>query len=695
MSESTAPTLRKPDLATDRPRPAAPVWHQIPAELQARRNWVVWRYELDPKGKWTKVPYNARTAREAKTNAPRTWCTFAEAKAAYLDRPDHWAGIGYVFSKDDPYCGADFDHCLENGTPTEWAAAHIAALRASGAYIEVSVSGTGVHAITRATLPGKGIKRVLGEVYQSGRFFTMTGRALDPTPIRDGQAAIDALRAALAGIGHSTGPKALRDGTAGTGDRAAALAEHTPAEWEAARELLRTKRELLIKRSELATQREETQGYFAARLLWPELHQRWPHIGVYRADGSLDDSQARAVLARTLYGRGFTFPEYVVIMAHHFAAYCLAKWGTKEAWREELAALWANARDNTTYAPKAPGGKRAPDVVIVAKPRGRASSHAQQIERVYTLLQEARAGAQALVNTKELADSAEMHRVTLAGILTELRSAGRIETRRNGRYGGLIVAFPDVAIVCEQAAEYCAPMPETANEAAAPLEETSTSKETCVSSEQRETGYSSQVAPLAELAAAYLDNPDAGAVALRNRATGESTRRHSAKHFAQQVCEHYGEHYSADDARAAYKAERGRRAALEQAEWARFFAQLKAMATPDLIAYIHGGCRRELAELARKSDTTLATFDTHKYRTRLKCAKQHLAWRGVALPAKPTKSTAYTPTKPQRPRAAPQPRPMACEPLRFEQPTLAEPDYSSPRARSLIANLRQRQQVAQ
>ena len=133
MSESTAPTLRKPDLATDRPRPAAPIWHQIPAELQARRNWVVWRYELDKNGKWTKVPYNAHTAKLAKTSAPRTWCTFAEAKAAYLDRPDHWAGIGYVFSKDDPYCGADFDHCLEDGTPNEWAAAYLGALRASGA----------------------------------------------------------------------------------------------------------------------------------------------------------------------------------------------------------------------------------------------------------------------------------------------------------------------------------------------------------------------------------------------------------------------------------------------------------------------------------------------------------------------------------------------------------------------------------
>ena len=686
------PTQPPPPAQTaPKPRPnraqnTTPVWHQIPAELQARPQWVLWRYEIDPKGRPTKIPYNARTATPASTTAPRTWATFANAKAAYLARPDYFAGIGYVFSKDDPYCGADFDHCLENCTPTEWAAAHIAALRSAGAYIEVSVSGSGVHAITRATV-GKGRKTPRGEVYDRGRFFTISGQALEPTAIADGQAAIDALRTALAGAGHSSTPKALRDGTAGTGDRAAALAEHTPAEWEAARDLLRTKRDLLIKRSQLATQKEETQGYFAARLLWPELHQRWPHIGVYRADGTLDDSQARAVLARTLYGRGFTFPQFVVIMSHHFAAYCLAKWGAKERWREELAALWQDAIENTPYAPKAPTGKRAPDVAISAKLRGRASNHAQQVERVYQLLQDARAGAQALINTAELAGAADMHRVTLAGILAELRSADRITTQRNGRYGGLIVTFSDVAIVCEQPAESSAVMLETPIELATPLEETSTSNQTCVSSELREVDYSL----LAELATAYLDNPEAGAVALRTRATGESTRRHSAKHFAHLVREQYGEHYTADEARAAYKAEQTRRAALEKAEWARFFAQLKAMATPDLIAYIHGGCRRELAELARKNESA-AIFDTHKYRTRLKCAKQHLAWRGVALPAKPTKSTPYTPTKPQRPRAAPKARPMACEPLRFEQPMLTKQPHANSLADRLRALKAQRQQ---
>ena len=684
-TDLTAPILRKPDLATDRPRPAPPIWHQIPAELQTRPQWVLWRYELDPKGRWTKVPYNARTAKPASTTATRTWSTFTDAKAAYLDQPDYFAGIGYVFSKDDPYCGADFDHCLEAGQPNNWAAAHLAALRASGAYIEVSVSGNGVHVITCATLPGRGIKRPLGEVYDRGRFFTISGRALEPTPIGNGQTAIDTLHVELAGTAHASKTKTVRNGKPGTKDRAALLAEIPDSAWEEARALQRTKHDLLIKRSELATRKKEgTQGFYAVRSQWAEMHQRWPHIGLYRADGSFDDSQARAVLARTLHGRAFTFPEYVVIMSHHFAAYCLAKWGTKEHWREELAACWQNAIENTPYTPKAPVDKRKSNAAISAKLHGRANNHTETVERVYQLLRDHRAGTEALIHTAELASEASMHRGTLAKILKELREAGRIETRRNGSHGGLIVSFPDVAIVYEQPAEFSAATPEIPIEAAVAIEETSTNKETCVSSEMREIGDSSPVASLAELAVAYLDNPDAGAVALRNRATGESTRRHSVKHFAQLMCDHYGEHYSAYEARAAYKAERERRAALEKAEWARFFAQLKAMPTPDLIAYIHGGYRRELAELMRKCDTS-AMFDKYKYRTRLKCAKQHLAWRGVALPAKPTKSIPYTPTKPQRPCAAPKARLVACEPLRFELPT-----FSSADALGMIARLKAR-----
>ena len=96
----------------------------IPAELTARRQWVVWRYEKRD-GKPTKVPYQAcaptnRGAasgtvrkRPASTTDPSTWRSFQEAAIALRDGP--FDGIGYVFSENDPYCGVDFDECVADG----------------------------------------------------------------------------------------------------------------------------------------------------------------------------------------------------------------------------------------------------------------------------------------------------------------------------------------------------------------------------------------------------------------------------------------------------------------------------------------------------------------------------------------------------------------------------------------------------
>src|SRR5262245_10850211 len=77
----------------------------IPAELKARGQWVCWRYEWregkkgNP-GQWTKVPVNERG--KAKSNDPSTWATFAEALSYHQANPDTTAGVGFVFSEDDP-----------------------------------------------------------------------------------------------------------------------------------------------------------------------------------------------------------------------------------------------------------------------------------------------------------------------------------------------------------------------------------------------------------------------------------------------------------------------------------------------------------------------------------------------------------------------------------------------------------------
>jgi len=90
---------------TTRPIALCPQFDQIPAELRERNQWVVWRYKPDGQ-KWTKVPYRADSAGLASTTNPSTWAAFAAAVQAY--GRESYDGIGHVFSKDDPYAGADF-----------------------------------------------------------------------------------------------------------------------------------------------------------------------------------------------------------------------------------------------------------------------------------------------------------------------------------------------------------------------------------------------------------------------------------------------------------------------------------------------------------------------------------------------------------------------------------------------------------
>jgi hypothetical protein len=99
-----------------------------------------------------------------------------------------------VFSKDDPYCGIDLDHCRDpkTGKIAKWAEKIIQDFHS---YVEVSPSGSGVHILVKGQLPQGGKKKGQIEVYDKLRFFTITGQHLEGTPqdIRSAQEAIDRL----------------------------------------------------------------------------------------------------------------------------------------------------------------------------------------------------------------------------------------------------------------------------------------------------------------------------------------------------------------------------------------------------------------------------------------------------------------------------------------------------------------------
>ena len=155
----------------------------IPAELAALPQWVCW----GALGKARKCPYNRRTGYPAKAGQADTWADLATAAKAV--KAGKYEGLGFEFS--GGIVGVDFDHCIEDGWLNEWAAAWV---RRFDSYTEISPSGTGLHIICKGKLPGEAVKRPRAELYDRGRYFTVTGKPWGALkPVREAQEAVNAL----------------------------------------------------------------------------------------------------------------------------------------------------------------------------------------------------------------------------------------------------------------------------------------------------------------------------------------------------------------------------------------------------------------------------------------------------------------------------------------------------------------------
>jgi putative DNA primase/helicase len=167
----------------------------VPAELAVLPQWVAWRWE-ERDSKPTKPPLNPHTGEYASTTDPATWGTLQDALRFRRKNPSA-AGVGFVFTKNDPHAGVDLDKCRnpETGEIAPWAKSIVGYLRS---YAEVSPSHTGVKVFVRAALPA-GAKKGAIEAYDFGRYFTVTGDHVADTPptIEDRHAELQALYAWL------------------------------------------------------------------------------------------------------------------------------------------------------------------------------------------------------------------------------------------------------------------------------------------------------------------------------------------------------------------------------------------------------------------------------------------------------------------------------------------------------------------
>ena len=159
---------------------------RIPSQLRVLPQWVCWKYE-ERGGKRTKVPVNPGTGRFASPTDASTWSSFEDALSAWAQNPA-WEGVGFVFRSGDPFCGIDLDDCISEDGELAPEAQRI--IDEFGSYAEISPSGRGVKIFISGKKPeiaGGRSKAIDGfketEVYDTGRFFTVTSRHVAGTPV--------------------------------------------------------------------------------------------------------------------------------------------------------------------------------------------------------------------------------------------------------------------------------------------------------------------------------------------------------------------------------------------------------------------------------------------------------------------------------------------------------------------------------
>lgn len=167
----------------------------IPQELREYKQWVVWRLEIRPGAKPTKVPYSPwMNGGMASVTDASTWGTFEQAIAAPFTclepceselpvSQTGYSGIGFVFTEEDPFAGIDLD---DTHGDVEAYARQLKIFTEFNSYSELSPSGQGLHIIVKGKLP-YGRRRASIELYSKERYFTMTGNVHLNVPIEERQ----------------------------------------------------------------------------------------------------------------------------------------------------------------------------------------------------------------------------------------------------------------------------------------------------------------------------------------------------------------------------------------------------------------------------------------------------------------------------------------------------------------------------
>ena len=156
-------------------------------ELQRFDQWVVWK---KAQGKNTKRPYDAKTLQAASVDDLGTWSNYDQATEAV--KSGKVDGVGFVLTSDDPYTFIDLDNVIVDGRINSYAKNIIDAL---SSYTEISQSCKGIHILIKGKKPGQHCKSDKIEIYDSGKYFALTGNLWQGAPgtIEEHQTELDQL----------------------------------------------------------------------------------------------------------------------------------------------------------------------------------------------------------------------------------------------------------------------------------------------------------------------------------------------------------------------------------------------------------------------------------------------------------------------------------------------------------------------
>lgn len=118
------------------------LFQAIPQELKERNQWTLWK---PVKGRKLFFHPNGRNA---KSNDPSAFTSFDEVVKTFTG--GGFTGIAYMLQKTCPFFGIDIDDCILNGKVVEL---DYLIENLKSTYVEISPSGTGVHAIGIASAP--------------------------------------------------------------------------------------------------------------------------------------------------------------------------------------------------------------------------------------------------------------------------------------------------------------------------------------------------------------------------------------------------------------------------------------------------------------------------------------------------------------------------------------------------------------